>query len=162
QIALIFMGAALFTLFLPSFYRSATGKVSSAYRREFGALSADFLDSLQGLPTLKAFGVSGERGDALATRIYRMFQMTMRVMGMNLLAGSLPLLGATVGSAAALIVGAIRVQDGTLPLATLPIILLMGTEVFRPLRDLATLSHNGMLAMAAAQGLFKLLDAKPA
>src|SRR5207247_190863 len=80
---------------------------------------------------------------------------------LNLLGGSITLFGASAGAAAALIVGAVRVQEGTLPLASLPVILLLGVEVFRPLRDLATLSHNGMLAMASAQGLFKLLEAQP-
>ncbi|HLQ35387.1 MAG TPA: ABC transporter ATP-binding protein, partial [Chloroflexota bacterium] len=160
EIALVFLIAAVATLVVPSVYRNATRRVSSDYRREFGSLSADFLDNMQGLATLKAFGVSKEWGDQLAGRVQWMFQRTMQVMGFNLLGGSITLFGASAGAAAALVVGALRVQEGTLPLASLPVILLLGVEVFRPLRDLATLSHNGMLAMASANGLLKLLDAQ--
>src|SRR5579883_224882 len=161
EIALIFLAAAIATLVLPSIYRQAVRSTTGNFRREFGALSADFLDNMQGLATLKAFGVSKQWGDRLAQRVTAMFNQTMKVMGLNLLSGSITLFGASAGAAAGLIVGAIRVQEGTLPLATLPVILLLGVEVFRPLRDLATVSHNGMLAMASAQGMFRLMDAKP-
>jgi ATP-binding cassette subfamily C protein CydCD len=162
EIAAVFLVGALATLAIPSVYRGATRRVALNFRSEFGLLSADFLDNMQGLATLKAFGVSRQWGDRLAERVYRMFDRTMKVMGINLLSGSLTLFGASAGASAALIVGALRVQEGTLPLASLPVILLLGVEVFRPLRDLATVSHNGMLAMASAQGLFRLLDAQPA
>lgn len=161
EIALVFLVSAIATIALPAVYREAVRGVTLGYRREFGSLSADFLDNLQGLGTLKAFGVSRQWGDRLAERVYSMFQRTMKVMALNLLSGSITLFGASAGAAAALIVGAVRVHDGTMPLATLPVILLLGVEVFRPLRDLATVSHNGMLAMASAQGLFRLLDAEP-
>src|SRR5579884_137876 len=161
EFALVFLVSAVATLALPSVYRTATQNVSTNYRREFGRLSADFLDNLQGLATLKAFGVSRQWGDRLAERVESMFQRTMKVMALNLLGGSITLFGASAGAAAALIVGALRVEQGTLPLASLPVILLLGVEVFRPLRDLATLSHNGMLAMAAGTGLLRLLEAQP-
>ncbi len=91
EIALVFLIAAVATLVIPSVYRNATRRVSSDYRREFGSLSADFLDNMRGLATLKAFGVSKEWGDRLAGRVQRMFQRTMQVMGFNLLGGSITL-----------------------------------------------------------------------
>ena len=41
------------------------------------------------------------------------------------------------------------------------IVLFLGVEVFRPLRELNQLYHQGMLAMAAALGMFSLLDDQP-
>jgi ATP-binding cassette subfamily C protein CydCD len=38
---------------------------------------------------------------------------------------------------------------------------MLGVEVFRPLRELRVLLHQGMLGMAAARGIFGLLDAVP-
>lgn len=52
-------------------------------------------------------------------------------------------------------------QDGSLSPSTLLIVLLLGVEVFRPLRDLAILYHQGMVATAAAQSLYELLDTPP-
>ena len=41
------------------------------------------------------------------------------------------------------------------------IVLMAGTEVFRPLRDLRTVLHQGMLGQSAAAGINALLAAQP-
>jgi ATP-binding cassette subfamily C protein CydCD len=46
-------------------------------------------------------------------------------------------------------------------LAALLMVLMMGVEVFRPLRELRALMHQGMVAQSAAQAVFELLDARP-
>ena len=66
-----------------------------------------------------------------------------------------------MGAAATLALGAYRVVDGDMTLAALIMILMMGVEVFRPLRDMRSLMHNGMVAQASAQTIFHLLDSKP-
>ena len=38
---------------------------------------------------------------------------------------------------------------------------MMGTEAFRPLRDLRALLHNGMVGQSAAIGIFNILEDKP-
>ena len=58
----------------------------------------------------------------------------------------------SAGAAIALGWGALRVQAGDLSLATLLVVLLLGVEVFRPLRDLVQLFHSSMLAVAATGG----------
>src|SRR5712691_4049278 len=47
-------------------------------------------------------------------------------------------------------------------LTVLLVILMLGVEVFRPLRELRILLHQGMLGSSAARGIFTLLDATPA
>ena len=46
-------------------------------------------------------------------------------------------------------------------LPVLLVILMLGVEVFRPIRELRILLHNGMLGLSASQAIFALLDAKP-
>src|SRR5581483_7538371 len=48
-----------------------------------------------------------------------------------------------------------------LSLSTLLVVLLLGVEVFRPLRDLVQLFHSSMLAVAATRGMYQLLDTPP-
>src|SRR4030095_8277193 len=62
-------------------------------------------------------------------------------------------------AAAALALGAYRVGTGAMPLSALLVILMLGVEVFRPLRELRVLLQQGMLGMAAARGIFAILDA---
>ena len=85
----------------------------------------------------------------------------MWVLATNSLARGITDTGIAVGVAATLALGAYRVVDGDMTLAALIVILMMGVEVFRPLRDMRSLMHNGMVAQASAQTIFQLLDSKP-
>ena len=157
-IGLIFLVFAAFTLFVPSLVQRRNRLRNLARRDAYAALGADFLDSVQGLPTLKAFGQSKERGKLLATRARDLFQSTMRVLAADGASGAAITLGISAGAAVALVWGATRVSSGDLELRTLIIVLMLGSEVFRPMRELAQLYHQGMVAMSAAEGIFALLD----
>lgn len=159
--ALVYLVFALFTLVAPAIFHRANARSSLARRRAYAELGAEFLDSMQGLATLKAFGQSRQRGALLAERARHLYRSTMWLLAVNIGTGGITLLGVSAGAAVALAWGALRVENGTLDLRTLLIVLLLGIEVFRPLRDLTVLYHQGMLAMAAARGIYELLDAQP-
>ena len=158
QIGLIFLVFAALTLFIPHFLKDWNIARSRARRSAYGALGADFLDSVQGLATLKAFGQARERGVLLADRARHLYKTTMGVVAVDGASMGATTLGVSAGAVAALVWGGSRVADGTLELSTLLIVLMLGGEVFRPLRELAALYHQGMTAMSSAEGIFNLLD----
>jgi ATP-binding cassette subfamily C protein CydCD len=160
-VALVVLAAALFTLLAPGLWHRKDARASLARNRAYAAFGADFLDSLQGLATLKAFGQSTARGRRLAERAGELFHSTMWVLATNTAARGITDTGIAVGAAAALALGAWRVETGAMSLPALLVILMLGVEVFRPLRELRVLLHQGMLGMAAARGIFALLDARP-
>ncbi|MBV9169101.1 MAG: thiol reductant ABC exporter subunit CydC [Chloroflexi bacterium] len=162
ETALIFLIFAVFTLAAPAAFHRLNSSASMGFRRSQSAMGADFLDSVQGLATLKAFGQSGRRGAELAERARHLYRSTMWVLAVNIGTGGITLLGISAGAAVALGWGAVRVENGELPLSTLLVVLLLGVEVFRPLRDLVQLYHGSMLAVAATRGMYELLDAVPA
>src|SRR5438067_1099549 len=135
--------------------------VSLQRREAYSALGADFLDGIQGLATLKAFGQSRARGALLAERARQLYRGTMAVLAANCATGGLTLLGISAGAAVALGWGAVRVSQGELLLQTLAIVLMLGVEVFRPLRELTSLYHRGMVAMSATNGIYTILDQEP-
>src|SRR5262249_19522903 len=145
--ATVFLVFAIFTLIAPAVFQGLSRRASVAFRRAQVALAADFLDAIQGLDTLKAFGQSGRRGDDLASRARHLYRRTMGMLGLNIGTASVAMLGVAAGAAVALAWGAVRVQQGELPLSTLLVVLLLGVEVFRPVRDLVQLYHGGMLAL---------------
>ncbi|RIK40945.1 MAG: ABC transporter [Chloroflexi bacterium] len=156
--ALVYLGAALFTLLAPAMFHRANERGSLARRTEYSALGADFLDSMQGLATLKVFGQSGRRGRQLAERSKAVFHSSMRMLTINIGSIGVTMFGVSAGSALALGWGALRVRDGSLETTTLFVVLLLGVEVFRPLRELTNLFHQGMLASAAARSIYDILD----
>jgi ATP-binding cassette subfamily B protein len=157
-IGLIFLGFALFTLIVPNLLHRWNRSSSMRRRNAYGALGADFLDGVQGLATLKAFGQSRSRGQMLAERARHLYRTTMGVLAANGATTAITILGISAGSALALGWGAVRVMNGDLELRPLLIVLLLGVEIFRPLRELVQLYHEGMIAMSSAEGIFAILD----
>jgi len=160
-VALVMLASALITLVAPQVFHSWDQKNSMARSRTYKAFAAEFLDSVQGLATLKSFGQSGARARILKQKADGVFKSTMWVLATNSLSRGITDTGIAVGAAATLALGAFRVVDGDMSLAALIMVLMMGVEVFRPLRDMRSLMHNGMVAQAAAQTIFHLLDSKP-
>ena len=113
---------------------------------------------MQGLPTLKAFGQSGAYGRMLADKARALSDSTFLVLGTSILTRGITDLGCALGAAAALALGAYRVRHGEMSLEALLIVLMAGTEIFRPLRDLRTVLHQGLTGQAAAAGINALLD----
>jgi ATP-binding cassette subfamily C protein CydCD len=160
-VALVLLCAALVSLVAPSVWHRMDSRNSLARQKAYAAYAADFLDSLQGLATLKAFGQSGTRGHLLKERGDALFRSTMGVLGTNTLGRGITDTGIAIGAAVALALGVYRVGSGQMELSALLVILMLGVEVFRPLRELRVVLHSGMLGRAAAQSIVRLLDAQP-
>ncbi len=160
-VAAIYFGFALVTLVLPQLLKQKNAVASLRRRDAYGSFAADFLDSVQGLATLKAFGQSERRGAQLAERAQEVFRSTMGVLFNNAIAQGLTILAITVGAAVALYVGALRVESGAMDLAELLVVLMLGVEVFRPLRELSQLFHQGLLGVAASESVLDVDRATP-
>ena len=157
-IALIFLAFALATLAVPAVFHRWNRNNSYRRRRSYGELGSEFLDSVQGLATLKAFGQSKQRGKELEQRIQSLYRSTMGVVAANQATSGTSILFMATGAAVALAVGAIRVSNGDMDLRPLLIVLMLGVEVFRPMRELVNLYHQGMATLSAAQSVFGILD----
>ncbi|MFN8635651.1 MAG: ABC transporter ATP-binding protein [Chloroflexota bacterium] len=161
QTAVIFLVFAVFTLVVPALFHAMNKESALSRRDSYAALGNDFVDGVQGLPTLKAFGQSRAHGDLLAVRARNLYKSTMFVLAANIVTSGVTILGISAGAALALGWGAIRVEQGTLELQVLLIVLMLGVEVFRPLRELTALYHRGMVAMSATTAIYQVLDAEP-
>jgi ATP-binding cassette subfamily C protein CydCD len=80
------------------------------------------------------------------------------VLSLNVLTRGFTDLGTALGSGAALALGAYRVRHGEMSIEALLIVLMAGTEIFRPLRDLRAVLHQGLNGQAAANGINALLN----
>ncbi len=160
-VALVLFGSAVLTLFAPAIFHRWDSRNSLARSKAYGELASEFLDAMQGLSTLKVFAQSAARGALLSEKAHRLFQTTMWVLATNSLSRGITDTGIALGAALALAVGAYRVADGVMSFEVLLIVLMLGVEVFRPLRDLRSLLHDGMLAQAASAKILGLLSEKP-
>ncbi|OWT71545.1 MULTISPECIES: ABC transporter ATP-binding protein [unclassified Achromobacter] len=160
--AAVLLLAALLSLFGPMAVHMLDRRASLARTRALNAFGEDFLDAVQGLPTLKAFGQGKTWGKRLAEKARELSNHTFWVLSVSLLTRGISDLGVTLGAALGLTLGVWRVSHGAMSVEALLIVLMAGTEIFRPLRDLRSVLHRGMLGQSAAAGIHALMDATPA
>ena len=160
-VAAVLLAFALVTLLAPLCLKNLDRTSSRRRQLAYSDFAAEFLDSIQGLATLKAFGQSTARARLLAVKAHELFRSTMWVLATNQLQRGVTDTGIALGAAAALALGAWRVDAGTMSLEALLIILMMGIETFRPLRELRELLHTGMNGQSAAGAIFQLFDSRP-
>ena len=160
-LAFVFLVAAIATFLMPALWHRWDSRGSLARSKTYAAYGAEFLDAIQGLRTLAAFGQSQSRARLLEERGRALFQATMWVLSTNTLARGISDVCIAVGAATALAIGSYRVQGGHMELTALVVVLMLGVEIFRPLRELRTVLHQGMLGLSAAQSILSLLAVKP-
>ena len=160
-VALVLLAAALVTLVLPLLVHRWDRRAALERQKAFKAFGGEFLDAVQGLPTLQAFGQSRSYGAQLAAKARALYQSTFWVLALGVLTRGITDFGMGLGAAAALILGAHRVGTGQMSMEALLIVLMAGTEIFRPLRDLRSVLHQGMVGQSASFGIRQLLDATP-
>ncbi len=160
-VAGVMLAFALLALFAPALWHRYDVANSLGRQKAYAAFAAEFLDSIQGLATLKAFGQSKARADKLEWNARDLFQRTMWVLATNVLSRGITDSAIACGAAAALALGAFRVEAGTMELSSLLIILMLGVEIFRPMRELRNVLHQGMVGMSAAQGIYQIFDQRP-
>ncbi|PZW39282.1 ATP-binding cassette subfamily C protein CydCD [Humitalea rosea] len=160
-VASVLLAASLLTLVLPVLVHRWDRRASIARQRAFKAFGAEFLDAVQGLPTLQAFGQSRPWRDRLAERARALYRSTFWVLALSVITRGITDCGMALGAALALLLGAQRVMAGEMSLDALLVVLMAGTEIFRPLRDLRSVLHQGMIGQSAASGITDLLAARP-
>jgi len=149
--------AALVPLAMVHFGRKAGRETHRQWRR-LSSLSARFLDLIQGLPTLRAFGrqAHGRREVAESTEGLRRTSMQLlRVAFLSALAMEF-LAGMGVGLMA-MVLG-LRLLGGSVSLFTALAVLLVSPEVFLPLRRAGAEFHASAEGQAAAERILDVLD----
>ncbi len=127
-----------------------------------GAFAAYLLDSIQGIVTLKAFGASAARRDALAGRAATLRAESMKTLGVTLMRTGLTGCITLGGIATLLAVDSWRVAGGTLGPAALFTALFLAREAFRPLERLEREFHTAWAASGAVPPIAALLAERPA
>ncbi len=133
--------------------------VSKRYWTSAGRLSTQFLDSLQGLATLKMFNRSQTRADEIHAQTEQFRQDTMRLLSINLISlffiDWVSTLGTTVVACG---MAAWRLQIGALTFNEAIMLTLLGVELARPLILLGSYFHAGASGVSAAQHISAILD----
>ncbi|MCH8614374.1 ATP-binding cassette domain-containing protein [Arsenicicoccus dermatophilus] len=122
----------------------------------YEALSADHLESLRVMPTLRVLGAVHRRRAALAARSDALHRDTVSTMRLSLLDTGLIDLGIQAGlllASGLAALHAVGLGPGGGETARPFLVLLLASEAFRPVRDLARAWHAGYLGLSALDSL---------
>ena len=122
-------------------------------------MSARFLDALEGLPTLRAFGRAEDEAATLAARSERFRQITLRVLKLAFVSALTLELLATLSTAVVAVEVGLRVLYARLPFREALFVLVLAPEFYRPLRALGAAYHAGMAGRESLARLAELAGA---
>ncbi|MFH1135516.1 MAG: ABC transporter ATP-binding protein [Pseudomonadota bacterium] len=125
-------------------------------------MNAEYLDSLQGMATLKSFNFSRGRGLELREEAFQVRDAAIRWIKLEGAPTGLVNFLIGVGTAAAVALGSLHLARGTLGTMELIIILLLAGQCFTPVLTLKKAFHYAYYVPTIADSIFKLLDAEAA
>lgn len=124
-------------------------------------LSARFLDTLQGMTTLKLFGRAQDRVNDIRDSSDQLRSATLKVLRVAFLSALALELLATISTALVAVEIGLRLLKGGLVFQEAFFLLLIAPEYYGPLRQLGARFHAGMEGTSASQRLFEILDREP-
>lgn len=133
-------------------------KLLAKYWGIYTGLGDSFLESLQGLTTLKIYNADEKRTVDMDKDAENFRKITMRVLTMQLNSISVMDLIAYGGAGLGIIIALSEFSKGNIGVAGLFVIIMLSSEFFIPLRLLGSFFHIAMNGMAASKKIFKLLD----
>ncbi|HSL42512.1 MAG TPA: thiol reductant ABC exporter subunit CydD [Anaerolineales bacterium] len=152
----------LITAPLIPFFMIMIGKgaeiVTKRQYQTLSRLSAHFLDSLQGLTTLKLFGQSRAHAKNIETVSNQFRDTTLGVLRITFLSALALELLATLSTAVIAVEIGFRLLYARMEFLEAFFILVLAPEFYLPLRMLGARFHAGMSGTAAATRIFEILD----
>ncbi len=134
-------------------------KLLAKYWGTYTGLGDTFLENLQGLTTLKIYQADERYTKKMDEEAEKFRKITMRVLIMQLNSVSIMDIVAYGGAAVGIILSILELQAGNITLAECFFITMISAEFFLPLRLLGSFFHIAMNGNAAADKIFRLLDA---
>lgn len=118
-----------------------------------------FLESIQGLTTLKIYQADEARHAAMNAEAEGFRRATMNLLKMQLNSITVMDLFAFGGTAVGIVVVLFQLAGGAVSFAGAFTVVFLSAEFFIPLRTLGSFFHTAMNGMAAAEKMFAILDA---
>ncbi len=138
--------------------RKVAGRMMKKHWGEYTDLGKSFLESLQGLTTLKIYNADEKRHEEMNNTAEGFRKTTMRVLRMQLSSAAFMDFIAYGGTALGIGLAVSEMASGTISLGACVFVLLLTSEFFLPLRALGSFFHSSMSGIAAAEQIFSLLD----
>ena len=134
-------------------------RIMGDYWHSYTDLGALFLESIQGLTTLKVFRADEERHRRMNEEAEKFRKATMRLLTMQLNSVIVMDIFAFAGAAAGIVVMLNSYAVGTVTFAGAFAFVFLAADFFIPLLTLGSFFHTATGGMAAAEHMYRIIDA---
>ena len=134
-------------------------RIMGDYWHSYTDLGALFLESIQGLTTLKVFRADEERHRRMNEEAEKFRKATMRLLTMQLNSVIVMDIFAFAGAAAGIVVMLNSYAVGTVTFAGAFAFVFLAADFFIPLLTLGSFFHTATGGMAAAERMYRIIDA---
>ena len=134
-------------------------RIMGDYWHSYTDLGALFLESIQGLTTLKVFGADEGRHRRMNEEAEKFRKATMRLLTMQLNSVIVMDIFAFAGAAAGIVVMLNSYAADTVTFAGAFAFVFLAADFFIPLRTLGSFFHTATGGMAAAERMYRIIDA---
>lgn len=133
-------------------------KLLSRYWGQYTSLGDHFLETLQGLTTLKIYQADERQQLIMNEEAEKFRRITMKVLTMQLNSITIMDLVAFGGAALGIGIAVWELHSGTITLQAALMTILLAAEFFLPMRTLGSFFHIAMNGMAASDKIFRLIE----
>ncbi|WP_324823969.1 ABC transporter ATP-binding protein [Sinanaerobacter sp. ZZT-01] len=157
-VGLLVILMTILSIVVPHFFMPAVSKLMITYWRKYADLNAAYVDSMQGMETLKAFHASKRIGKQMAKDAKDFSEESIKNTGMSLADSAAIILFISIGTSMSVALSVYHTAVGEISYASLLIILFLIGECMKPLADLNTYWHGSYLGFSVAEQLYELMD----
>ncbi|MBE6035869.1 MAG: ABC transporter ATP-binding protein [Clostridiales bacterium] len=157
-VSLLILFAAVLAIIVPHLFMPAISKLMIEYWQSYAHLNAQYIDTMQGMSTLKAFHASKRVKEALAKDAKSFAKSSIDNTGMSLSDSAIIILLCAVGTSLAVGIAAWHTYQGLLTAPALLTILFLAGESMRPLYDLNVYWHGSYLGFSVAEEFYEIFD----
>lgn len=158
RLGLVVLLSYLTAAFSPLVFRNLLSRSSNEHWESFRALTADILDSIQGMDMLKMYALGEEQGKQLSERMRQLMKATMRNLRLNVSHVGIANFATGIGVSFTLGLGALLMLQGELSVSQLMILLFFTAEIFRPLNTLSKAFHEGFMGYTSSETIHRFLQ----
>lgn len=157
-VGLIIFLMAIISVLVPHLFMPAINEAMVKYWQEYAELNAQYIDSMQGMTTLKALGASKREGKRLEQEAHAFARESLLNLGISISDSSLIMACIIVGSGLSTLVAAFHMAKGLIGYGALLQILFLAGECLKPMSDLSLYWHSSYMGFSVADELYGILD----
>jgi len=156
--SLIVLFGVIAAIAAPLCSRSVIAKSCTHYWRNYAILNAQYIDTMQGMSTLKAFNSSIAKGEELEDNCWTFYRHQIRNTAFSIMDSSVVVLLTGIGTSVSVAVAAYGAATGRVDIAGLLGILFLVPECFKPVASLNQFWHSSYMGFSVSDQIFEILD----